>query len=497
MRDLLRHSLFVGLALIIISLCSTNTSAISPDEEISSPSANGIWVNDTLEISGSTTINPQNANWVLYNVTDPYVEWDIVRSGSYFTTVTPVDEGIWIWTIVSDVSGLNCTCWLEINQPLELDKVFFNRIIFVGNGPHNPVISPLHETTFHIDQKIVLESVGVFSEGNLTQSSIIAEWCYAPNGACEGGTFTDIFDSTWDSNTISFELNVSRYSLSDGRWKFDYFLRDEFLRDSPVISNILLVDQNDPTARLSAPLIGEEGSVIVIDGSSSSDGIWANNLQSLWYVTNPMGEISVVNSSEIKDLVYRMNPQLSGNYTIRLDVFDYVGRTSSTDVTIEIINIPPDFIIYIDEIYSANRSQWRGIYGDEFSIRTVVFDSDSDLESMKYIWSVGGEVFSHDQNITITNLSVGMHTVKLELIDDDGGNANYSIIMIIDEPIEDVSSGIDFEVISVLILVAAGVFLLFTSPYFPRKKNQHLPKWNNEESQNLVSGVESEDDDWN
>ena len=90
-----------------------------------------------------------------------------------------------------------------------------------------------------------------------------------------------------------------------------------------------------------------------------------------------------------------------------------------------------------------------------------------------------------------------MHTVKLELIDDDGGNANYSIIMIIDEPIEDVSSGIDFEVISVLILVAVGVFLLFTSPYFPRKKNQHLPKWNNEESQNLDSGVESEDDDWN
>ena len=37
----------------------------------------GIWINDTLEINGSTTLPPQNADWVLYDVTDPYTEWPI------------------------------------------------------------------------------------------------------------------------------------------------------------------------------------------------------------------------------------------------------------------------------------------------------------------------------------------------------------------------------------------------------------------------------------
>ena len=33
----------------------------------------GHWVNETVAINGTTSINPQNADWVLYNVTDPYV----------------------------------------------------------------------------------------------------------------------------------------------------------------------------------------------------------------------------------------------------------------------------------------------------------------------------------------------------------------------------------------------------------------------------------------
>ena len=47
-------------------------------------------------------------DWVLYDVTDPYIEWPILVSGDFFTTVTPIDEGLWVWSLVVDVSGINC-----------------------------------------------------------------------------------------------------------------------------------------------------------------------------------------------------------------------------------------------------------------------------------------------------------------------------------------------------------------------------------------------------
>ena len=40
----------------------------------------GLWVNNTLIVNGTTTLNPQSANWVLYDVTDPYV----TQHGRYY-----------------------------------------------------------------------------------------------------------------------------------------------------------------------------------------------------------------------------------------------------------------------------------------------------------------------------------------------------------------------------------------------------------------------------
>ena len=68
-------------------------------------------------------VSTPNADWVLYNVTDPYVEWPIIRR-EIFTSVYPIEENLWEWNLIIDVEGLNCTCWLEVGQPNGLGKEF-------------------------------------------------------------------------------------------------------------------------------------------------------------------------------------------------------------------------------------------------------------------------------------------------------------------------------------------------------------------------------------
>ena len=72
------------LSRCFFTACACTISSGEPDnsnssEILTSQSADdGFWVNDTLTIDGSTTLNPQNMDWVLYDVTDPYIEWPVL-----------------------------------------------------------------------------------------------------------------------------------------------------------------------------------------------------------------------------------------------------------------------------------------------------------------------------------------------------------------------------------------------------------------------------------
>ena len=108
-------SILIVTSFLLLTLPLSSPASASDDSspKLTSPTDNGIWINNTLVINGSTTLPPQNADWVLYDVTNPYVEWPIIASGEYFTSVTPIDEGLWIWSLTIDVVGQNCTCWLK------------------------------------------------------------------------------------------------------------------------------------------------------------------------------------------------------------------------------------------------------------------------------------------------------------------------------------------------------------------------------------------------
>ena len=104
----------------------------------------------------------------------------------------------------------------EIGQTDGLDKEFLNRIIFIGEGPHNPVISPNHDTNIIIDGEYVLSSQAVLADSQVNDSKLIFNWCLAPNGACDGTIYDAEANVLWNDNIATFTINASDLGLDDG-----------------------------------------------------------------------------------------------------------------------------------------------------------------------------------------------------------------------------------------------------------------------------------------
>ncbi len=494
MKNSLRFSVLLTAVLSLITLID-NVSALSEDEEITSQVENGFWVNETLNISGSTTINPQSAQWVIYNVTEPYISWPVVASGEFFTSAIPISEGIWIWNIEVNLSGIKCTCWLEINQPIELDKSFFNRIFFVGDGPHKPIVSPHHELQLFLDENLELTGQGIISEGTITNTKIKLEWCYSPQGACTGDIETSEIVPQWTASNYTFTLNATELGLYDGVWNFTYYMQDEFLRHSPKISVNLFVDQTDPVVELIAPTNAQEGVAVFIDGSGSRDGVWGNNLQTLWYITKPDGSISVITSNSTQKFTHTIVPQYSGNYTIRLDIFDAVGRTASQSLMINVENLEPTIQFFIDGMDITDSDTWRSEYGDEIHLEANISDSELDIIEMKYTWYLDGEVISTNQNATLPSLSIGSFVVILEVEDNDGATSSHEIQVIVETQDTQVES-MFVEVTITIILILIPILLSAFAFYKQKSSVSKMPKW---EGMDTSDSREHSDevDDWN
>ncbi len=476
MNKLLRASLILAAVMMFI-IHSESAEASSEDDRITTQIPNGIWINETLNISGSTTITPQSANWVIYNVTNPYDEWDVIANGDYFSSVVPVSEGIWIWNLEVNMTGIDCTCWLEINQPYGMQKEILNRVIFVGTGPHEPIISRNHDLNLFIDEDIEITGEATLSRGNVQNSQMKIQWCYSPQGACNGTLSESNVDVDWDGLTYTFNINASDLNLFDGKWNLTYFLQDEYLMNSPNIFTTLSVDQTNPVAVLIAQDNASEGEVVLIDGSGSRDGIWGDNLQTLWYITNPNGSIGVIDGTSTQKLTHQFTPKYPGNYTIRLDVFDSVGRTSSTSVNISVTNLPPDFEFRIDGLNSSKNSKWRVYTNEEIELSAIVFDSQTDIDSMSYRWFLEDEMMSEDSNFNLSLSKSGTYILKLEIEDNDGAIVVHDLQIIV-EANEQTDKKHTLEVIFVIFVISLIGIIRFVRSKNRKIKTIDLPKWN-------------------
>ena len=472
------------ISILLITTLSPTGSSSNPvsDSELSSTLENGIWVNDTLSINGTTNIAAQNARWALYDVTDVYTEWPVLRSGEYFSHVTPVEDNVWNWSITIDVQGLSCTCWLEVSQPDGLSTAIINRVIFIGLGPHDPLLQPLHDAIIIVDEPVLLTTQGILSDKSIEDSKIFLSWCHAPNGACDGDLHSSEVNVTWDvsqqSNIGSFIIDATDLEIYDGKWKFSYVLQDMYLRTSPKVNVEVWVDQTNPEVKLISPSQASEGETIIIDGSGSSDGVWSSKLQPVWYITEPDGSLRVANQSESSGMSLTLTPVVSGNYSVQLDVFDIVGRKSSETTQIVVNNIAPELELRLNDFDEISPNSWQIEEDEILEISTMVLETGDDEINLVYEWYIDDVLVSNQSELSISELEVGVHELRLIVIDDNGDSDSHEMVIIVNgKPVGDER---ELHIFILIFIVTISIGILVLTKRITKSENEStpMPKWN-------------------
>jgi len=495
--------MLVSILLVSMLLPTGSTSSPVSDSELTSTLENGIWVNETLSVNGTTNLAPQNANWVLYDVTDVYTEWPILRSGEYFSHVTPIDENVWNWSITIDVQGLSCTCWLEVSQPDGLSKAIINRVIFIGLGPHNPLLQPLHDDLIVVDEPVLLTTQGILSGDSIGESKIFLSWCHAPNGACDGDLYSAEVNVTWDisqqSNVGTFVIDATELELYDGTWQFSYVLQDMFLRTSPKVDVQVLVDQTDPEARLTSPSQVTEGETIIVDGSDSSDGVWSSKLQTVWYITEPDGSLRVADQSESSGMFLTLKPTVPGNYSIQLDVFDNVGRKSSETSQFVVYNMAPKLELKLDDSDEVSPNSWQIDENDVLDISTIVDETSNDRTNLIYEWYINDRLVSNDSELS-TRLGVGVHELRIVVTDDNGESAVHEMDIIVKGEVTEKTGELNLMGIALIVTIIVGVILFTKRIRKNENDNSPMPKWNSSKKNESVAEYSNDEEElqmWN
>lgn len=505
MRPLTKSSITL-VSILLLSTCLNTGSSLSTSlsGDLSSTLSDGEWVNGTLVVNGTTTLEPQNANWILYDLDDLYGEWSVLRSGEFFSEVTPIDVGVWNWSITIDVQGLECTCWLEVSQPDGLQRAILNRIVFIGDGPHDPILSPKHDSSIVLDEPVMISTLGLLADGVLSDSNIILSWCHAPNGACDGELFSANVNATWDiqngENIGSFLIDAGELELYDGTWELTYVLQDSFLRTSPHVSVRVFVDQTDPQSILISPSNASEGDTIIIDGSDSWDGVWSSNLQAIWYIHQPDGSMRVAEQSETNGLVLTLNPTQSGNYSVQLDVLDMVGRMSSSHVTIGVQNIVPVLEVSIDGVEDSSPNSIQLDEEEKLIISAIAKETGSDIESLVFEWYINDEFISNDEVLEISNLGVGTHELRLVITDDNGATDSHEMDLIVNANYETEDKEINVWAILLIVVILVGITLITKRMRLSENESSSMPKWNKSTKSESLEDTDSnlpESELWN
>jgi hypothetical protein len=490
-----------GFSLIIVGLL---LAGMSPNvfahhdvnSELTSTASNGQWVNDSIDISGSTTIPANSSSWVLYDITEPYVEWPVLRNGDFFSTVTPVDESLWIWTLSIDVQGLNCICWLEISLPdgLQHKKIF--RVFFIGEGPHNPIVSPEHEMVVVIDEPVVISSHAFLADGDLNETMLEVNWCSAPQGACYGELFSDSVNLSWTDEVMTFTIDADSFNLSDGNWEFNYSLIDATLRTSPKIYLRVYVDQTDPIAVINGLSESNESQMISFDGSSSSDGVWSN-LQYTWYLTDPNGDFRAAGVQQAQGAHLTLNESIttSGQWQIRLDVTDMVGRRDTTYANLTIHNKAPVAHMSINHLDGGGVGKYQINQGDELILdASNSLDSDIDMANLEYSWLIDGEEISQNKSIDLSEYEPGTYQIDLIVSDDENMKSELQLMVIINKVVEQKQGG--FNLIGTVSAIAIIILIIYFIQFRKTPETvSTLPKWQKKSTEPTVENDEVEASD--
>ncbi|MGB1587310.1 MAG: hypothetical protein ACPHJD_00680 [Poseidonia sp.] len=453
----------------------------------------------TINLSGTSNLPLRNTTWSIVNISGqtPIT----LLSGPFLTSVSPVSEGEFAWTLVVERASHSCTCYIELRaEDSGHIEQRFSTVVYLGDQHHRPVLlGELHPTMMTLEgQPTLLSDEGNFlyeTELSLPQSStellqVFGSFCEAPFGVCVSAPDTHQLGYTLDSTQLSVMMNATTLGLHEGIWQVDLTVDDNLLRSSGEVRLNLLHDTQSPTVDLVIDDVISESKPFHVH-TEFEDGYEGAAATYTWVISHENGTSRAPTPDEVQSNDHlRLNLSFSGVYGVEVTATDLSGKTVKVNKTFSVENLKPKAILTVDGLTTSPQQTIKLGPEQNWSISGL---ASMDNEPVEYLWVIdGSQSIRGVPELTREDFpSDGVFEVELIVFDDDGATDSAVVFAEITDPSEDASASVQPSVLGIgllVVLVAAGGLLWQRSQ---SASDSELPKWQNVTVQ---SGFENMDD---
>lgn len=282
-----------------------------------------------------------------------------------------------------------------------------------GGGTNNPptvtVNQPADNSDFAMGATVTLQGTATDIEDGDISSNI--SWSSSIDGAL--GTGASISTSTLSVGTHTVIATVSD---SNGFNAFDN-----------VVFNVLNVSNLPPSVTITSPPNGHtrsEGTSIAFAGSAS-DAADGDVTASLEWTSNLMPGVTLGTGGS-----FATTALVEGTHTITATATDTEGEPGSASITVVItsgsVNSPPSINV------TSSPNGFSFAYGTIITFTGTAVDPEDGNISASQIWTSSRDgSLGSGTNITVSTLSVGVHTITASVTDSGGLTGSGSITITI------------------------------------------------------------------
>ncbi len=498
-----RRPVIIVLMVLMFSLVPDSQAAhLEPD----SPTLVVVFHNENISfsdgvinLSGTSNLPLRNTTWSIVNISGqtPIT----LLSGPFLTSVSPVSEGEFAWTLVVERASHSCTCYVELKtEDSGHIEQRFSTVIYLGEQHHRPVLlDELHPTLMNLEgHPTLLSDEGNFiyqTELSLPQSStellqVFGSICEAPFGVCVSAPETYQLDYILDSARLSVIMNVTTLGLHEGIWQVDLSVDDNLLRSTGEVRLTLLHDTQPPAVDLAIDDVISESKPFHIH-AEFEDGYEGAEATFTWMISHENGTTRAPTPDEVQfNHHLRLNLSISGVYGVEVTATDLSGKSVKVSKTFSVENLKPVAILTVDGLTTGPQQTIKLGPEQNWSISGL---ASQDNEAVEYLWVIdGSQSIRGVPQLTRADFpSPGVFEVELIVFDDDGATDSAVVFAEITDPSEDASASVQPSVLGIgllFVLAIAGGLLWQRSQ---STSVSELPKWQNVTAQ---SGFENMDD---
>ena len=436
-----------------------------------------------LNISGTSSTPLRQTPWSVVNISGATPM--TVFSGPHLTSVVPVDEGVYEWTLSVKVGELACTCFVHIDADgSEHGGLHAMLVVYVGDSHHRPVLldelNVMGVETFggveplRLKDSLDLKVPMVLPTSTPQESQFFVDVCEAPYGVCLSESYRVQINHLNLSGEDHLELNATVMSLEEGIWRLDVSMVDALLTPSGSFRIYVVHDLTPPEVSLAMKRLVLEGEVFHVH-ATIDDGYEGASFDLSWTIVGEDGSRRVPSPDEqVQDRQLTLNMNASGTYSVELTVQDSSRNTVFVRENFTVENIRPLAAISVNGLTLEDE-------------QTLILESKNDWilngnqsldnEPVDYLW-----VIDDTHSIRGTPVlgpsdfpSTGLHTVELIVFDDDG--ATHSTVVQVDiqgeDSVVEQTNIVGATIVCLMLLVLLG----FLWSRKGESSSTSLPKW--------------------